>query len=298
MTLVGDRLSRVQYKGHLDLDALYAPLATAIHEAVLRRATPDTNGVLRLSLPARFAMLADIGRLLDDARPALVAAIMDAVTAAERAATMDAEPLPPESVLVLAQRRAEVAQSLHRNQGNVLKQAGVLLARGIAGRAPAATVAKWVSDYFSPWFAPRRDADGTVRRAGREGAIRHWPGRAGQASAHSRTVMLTETTTAHARTTERLVRRHNAALRSGERLPIGMKWNLSSAHQEADICSDHADRDTGWGRGVYEVQDHPPLPSHPNCRCFWSVVPLVRSDAYRPNAGNLIEIPRSESVPA
>lgn len=37
-------------------------------------------------------------------------------------------------------------------------------------------------------------------------------------------------------------------------------------------CDGFADADTGFGRGVYRPDDAPPIPTHANCRCAYSVI--------------------------
>jgi NADH dehydrogenase/NADH:ubiquinone oxidoreductase subunit G len=51
--------------------------------------------------------------------------------------------------------------------------------------------------------------------------------------------------------------------------PLLVKWTLSASHTIVDICDDHADKNNGYGKGVYEL-DKAPRPisdSHPNCKC-------------------------------
>lgn len=69
----------------------------------------------------------------------------------------------------------------------------------------------------------------------------------------------------------------NRAFREGAQLYAqgktwakGMKFNLSSAHPEPDICDDLADQDSGLGPGVYPVGSAPTSP-HPHCFCYLTV---------------------------
>jgi len=48
-----------------------------------------------------------------------------------------------------------------------------------------------------------------------------------------------------------------------------VKYTLSPSHNIVDICDDHANKDSGYGKGVY-LLDKAPIPvsdSHPNCKC-------------------------------
>jgi len=63
---------------------------------------------------------------------------------------------------------------------------------------------------------------------------------------------------------------HEAERRSAARSPIilGLKWNLSAAHPELDICDSLASaNDFGLGAGVYPPSSLPFLP-HPHDLCF------------------------------
>ena len=69
----------MQYQGHVAIDRAYGPLSLAIAEVVVRYATPDQHGILRLSLPARALILNEVGRLLDETRGKLLPVILASV---------------------------------------------------------------------------------------------------------------------------------------------------------------------------------------------------------------------------
>lgn len=264
MNATGRRLAEVQLDGHRQLDKIYGPLSLAIAEVVVRYATPDQYGILRLSLSARALILHEVGRLLDETRGKLLPVILASVQAARDAAQEGYEPVP----LPFGEGLDEittVSQALTTDRQSVLDQTGALLLAGIVARQAASMIAKRVKDYYSPWFSQYRDVNGNVLHTDRVGAIAHWPGRAGMASAHSRTVMLTETT-----------RAHGAAMRRiAERDGLLLKWNLSPKHREADVCSTNARRDNGYGPGVYRAGDFPAIPQHVRCRCYASTAVRV-----------------------
>lgn len=266
MPTTGERLGAVQMRGHAAVDAIYAPVSRDVEDTVRQHAKPDTDGILRLSSIGLILALTDIGRVLDRARPALFHAIQASVGEAIAVAQIDADPLPRADVMSeQLEAYQPISQSLVASRGGVLRQTGALLVRGLAMGLAAREVAKTVRDYFSPWFATRRNAQGTLVREGREGAIKSWPGQAGMASAQARAAMLTETGAAHARTTRRIA----------ERDGMGLQWHLSAGHADADECDDKQHRSSrGQDRGVYFPSEFPKLPSHPNCRCWSSVVPL------------------------
>lgn len=260
----GQRLGQVQYEGHLAIDREYQALAAAVAAIVMQYAVIGADGVARLPLFSRTQVLVEIGRRLDAVRPALLSAILDSVLAAEQAAmTSEGIDVPRD----LSQSLAVVGttwRALGTDRPSVLSQTGALLVKGIAAGLSAAGMAKRVSQYFSPWFATRRDATGGLVREGRQGAVRSWPGQAGMASAHARTVMLTETGAAHGRMVRRI------AAQEGR----GLRWRLSPQHAGSDECDGRAHADVGYGEGVYPLSEFPPLPAHPRCRCFSESVEL------------------------
>ena len=52
----------------------------------------------------------------------------------------------------------------------------------------------------------------------------------------------------------------------------GIKWNLSAAHKDRDICDWLASADNGLGAGVYEVGNAPDS-GHPHCLCYLTIIP-------------------------
>jgi hypothetical protein len=51
----------------------------------------------------------------------------------------------------------------------------------------------------------------------------------------------------------------------------GIKWTLSDAHPEFDICDFYANDDSGLGPGIYTSETVPD--SHPHCICYLVLVP-------------------------
>lgn len=248
MNATGRRLGEVQYQGHVAIDRAYGPLSLAIAEVVVRYATPDQHGILRLSLPARALILNEVGRLLDETRGKLLPVILASVQAARDAAQEGYEPVP----LPITEQMDEmvtVSQALTTDRQSVLDQTGALLLAGIVARQAASMIAKRVKEYY-------------YKRDPATGMTQFWPGKTNMASQHPRLIMLTETTRAHGKVMVRLAERDNLLL----------KWNLSPKHREADACSSNARRDNGLGPGVYEARSFPAIPQHPRCRCFASTV--------------------------
>ena len=259
MNATGQRLAAVQLDGMKAIDREFGPLSIAIAAVVMRHATPDPHGILRLTLPARAPILAEVGRLLDETRGNLLPVILASVQAARDAAQEGVEPVPV-PITEQMDEMLTVSRALGTDRETVLGQTSALLLAGIAGKMAASVVASRVRQYFSPWFSQYRDVNGTVLHVDRVGAIAQWPGRSGMASAHSRTVMLTETTRAHSLTMLRLAARDDLLIR----------YTLSPKHREADTCSDNARRDSGWGAGIYRADDAPRVPVHVKCRCYYS----------------------------
>jgi len=264
MVSQASRLAEVQVQGQRRIDAIYAPLALAIADAVMRWSVPDVRGIPRLSLFARFLILSEIGRLLDAVRIPLTLAILDTTRRAENVAQIQTTPIGRDTAANNT-ARGVIYRALGTDRTSVIGQTGALLARGVAAGAAARTITRTIQQYFSPWFSGYRDKTGALLHTDRVGAITSWPGRAGMASQHARTILLTEATRAHSNTILRL------ATRDG----VGVRYHVSTAHAKSDVCSDNARRDNGYGRGIYRSGDAPKIPIHVNCRCSYSTVPLV-----------------------
>lgn len=78
--------------------------------------------------------------------------------------------------------------------------------------------------------------------------------------------------TNHRYVTERLARTESARVQfvAQKNSFIEMDYRFCQWHAEPNackICSDIYRHDTKWGRGVYEVDNVPTIPAHPNCRC-------------------------------
>lgn len=266
MSAAGQRLRRVQVEAHAALDRIYAPIAAAVRALALRFAAADDRGILRLPPAARPAIRSEVERLVAAAELEAARVVVSSVTAAQLAAADgDQDRSLVDDAAALALIGLIALGSLRRNRASVVRQADLVVARGIAASAPAREVGHQLGDYFSPFFAPRRAETGGLRRAERRGAIESWPGRSGMASQHARALMLFQATAGHARTTRRLA----------ERDGFGLRWNLSAGHAEADECDTHAHRGD-LGRGVYSPRNFPRMPSHPQCRCFTTTVDLSR----------------------
>lgn len=85
--------------------------------------------------------------------------------------------------------------------------------------------------------------------------------------------------TNHKYVTERLARTESARVQHKAQVNslIKMDYRFCKWHAEpgaCKICSDIANNDDGFGRGVYEIDDCPIVPAHPNCRCgisaYWA----------------------------
>lgn len=264
MNPTGTRLAQAQVKGHLALDQIYAQLADAVEAEVLRWGVPDqdpADDASRLPVAARSAILVAVGRLIDGQRLRLTDAVLAARQHAIVAAQHGHAPLPPDAIATVLARH-EVYRTLGTDRASVIGQTSAILLAGIARDLTAREIARRVRQYFSPWFAPRRNAQGQVVRGGRQGAIASWPGRAGMASQHPRLVLLYQTTSAHGTTVQRIAARDR----------LNVRWNVSYQHQETDVCDGHAKRDVGLGPGVYPWDDAPTVPQHVNCRCYYSTV--------------------------
>lgn len=78
--------------------------------------------------------------------------------------------------------------------------------------------------------------------------------------------------TNHRYVTERLARTESARVQHKAQVSslIKMNYRFCKWHAEpgaCKICSDIANNDDSLGKGVYEIDDCPIVPAHPNCRC-------------------------------
>ena len=258
MTILG----AVQQRGHRDVDAIYDPLSLAVAAAVLARSRDDV--LPRMSIPA---IVAQIGRTIDAARPALTATVDAALVRAGQAARPGEGVTPAAAPRLLLASRQRVAASLTTDRAGVLRQTTALLLTGAQRELRAAVIAKTVQQYFAPFFAPRRDSGGVLRREGRSGAVQSWPGQAGMASQHARLVMLTETSAVYNGTLIAVADRDDELLR----------YTLALRHTDRDLCDEWARVNTGYGPGIYRASDAPAIPNHPRCRCYYEPAGKVPS---------------------
>lgn len=270
MTDAGARLAQAQVDGHLALDSIYHDLAEQVEAEVLRWETA-TDGESLLPAVARALILARVDALLDAARLPLTEAVMAARREAIAAAEYGHEALPRDMAADL-EARAETWRTMETQRSSVINQLGAILVTGVVRKLAVREIARRSQQYFAPWFAPRRNVAGTVVRAGRQGAIASWPGRAGMASQHARLVMLYQTTSAHGQTILRIAQRDN----------LYVRYYVSRRHRESDSCDQHARRDVGHGAGVYQWGSAPRVPQHLNCRCYWNTTERDTGGPVRP----------------
>lgn len=81
-----------------------------------------------------------------------------------------------------------------------------------------------------------------------------------------------QTVTNHRYVTERLARTESARVQHKAQISslIKMDYRFCKWHAEpgaCKICGDIVNNDDGFGKGVYEIDDCPIVPVHPNCRC-------------------------------
>ena len=59
-----------------------------------------------------------------------------------------------------------------------------------------------------------------------------------------------------------------------------VKISLSSAHKIFCVCDYHTSLNSGYGKGIYRINEAPMPPYHPHCRC--KMTPVYRDKKYRP----------------
>lgn len=147
-------------------------------------------------------------------------------------------------------------RSLRRYRRVTLSQIDRLLVTAIATGESAASVAKKIGQYLSPWFSEAR--------TGRFGLRRQWPAQAGMASRYAELLMRHEANVAHG----------EGVVRSAKRRGKGVKWNTSGGHVKPDECDEKRDRDGGYGPGIFLASEVPTHPGHRLCQCVLSAVDL------------------------
>ena len=60
-----------------------------------------------------------------------------------------------------------------------------------------------------------------------------------------------------------------------------LRYTTAAGHIEQDECTDLANRNQGYGRGVYPAKDAPLPPRHVGCRCFLEVLRSVNRQQMR-----------------
>lgn len=261
----GRALRRIQVDAHGSIDRIYHSLAAAIVKLVLGQAVM-VDGKRTLNDAGRRRIRASADHLLRQAEPQLAQVIGITIERARLAADQGATnvAVDPLEANVAA---ARVRGYLDRGRANVVAQLDARIGKGINAALAASTIAEQAKQYFSPFFAVRRDADGSLRRTDRKGAVASWPGAAGMASAQARMVMLTETGRAHAQETLRIARENDEYV----------KFTLSPKHKDADECDKAARKDVGFGPGIYPafpLSAAPTVPRHFRCRCWYKRVRL------------------------
>lgn len=177
----------------------------------------------------------------------------------------DGHPLVPLAAVLVAAQQAgaallgvpvptaatpELAQRVHAAGVETRRQVRERVAWHVAAGTPVATAAAEVAGLLTP----------TARTA---------PGQPGgtDATYAARRLLANETRAAHATATV------TAARASGGHYLV--RYTLAESHEEQDECTEHAERNVGYGPGVYRPGDAPDCPAHVNCRCR---LVLVRAD--------------------
>jgi len=153
----------------------------------------------------------------------------------------------------------------------VRSQIDELLRDAIRTGEDALLTAKKLEQFLSPDFSPIRTVKGRLVRNQNRSIVTSSPGRGGMGSFPARRLARTEISRVHG----------GATIYAAERTPFakGVKWNLSGRHPKADICNQHAERNSGFGPGVYAPKDVPRYPEHPQDLCHLSVVTEENVDA-------------------
>lgn len=142
---------------------------------------------------------------------------------------------------------------------------------GIRSGASAADIATALEDFLTAEGKFKRvlerQPDGTMQTVRKPITTRTPYGTSGLAN--PRRLARTEVTRAYG----------SATIEAGRSNPFvtGIRWRLSAAHPESDVCDERAAADPhGLGAGIYRAGEVPTYPDHPQCLC--TLVPVVASD--------------------
>lgn len=157
-----------------------------------------------------------------------------------------------------------LSDRLWLGEKDVRRQINEVLREAIRTGEDALIVAEKLEQFLDPDFSPLRMKSGKYTPNQRKAILTNAPGRAGMGSTPARTLARTEISRVHAA----------ATLYSVDHTPfaIGVRWSLSGAHPRGDECNDHAEKNSGLGKGVYETKNAPRMPAHPNCLCHFQAV--------------------------
>jgi hypothetical protein len=245
----------------LRLDAIYGSLPPRVRAVLAKHVTAD--GVLT-PVGAALAIM-ELRRLLDLADERAAPIIAQGAAAAAILAEQ-ADPNPHRAWLLAAGFAAAaylIGTRLRLRDGRdrTFSQVETVLTGAASSGADAGGVIDWLARHVNPWYAPRRDAAGVLRRAGRGNATA--TANPGQAASAARATMLTETSLAHG----------TATIGRAIATPGGLvRWNLAREHTDADECDDKSVEDVGYGPGLYPPHEVPVYPSHPRCQCWLEMV--------------------------
>lgn len=270
-----DDIARLRVRANRAIDELFTPIAAQMTAALAQHVRTGTDGVARIDAHAALLMSAEVRRLLNAKRAALILAVLEQLDAARELASdqvanvADTEILPTDqpsrSAEIIATIGALVAGALIRAAG----QTDRVLTDAVVTQPDPTEVITRITLYFDPDFSSRRTVGGDLIRDGRPGAFTDWPAASGMGSSGVRAIAEHEIYTAHG----------DEAIIQAQRLEgVGILWELSPWHTDADECDDNANTDSGFGPGVFRSDEVPEYPSHVRCSCVLSPVPLERAE--------------------
>lgn len=245
----------------LRLDAIYGSLPPRVRRILAAHVTAD--GVLT-PVGAALAIM-ELRRLLDLADER-AAPIIAQGSAAAAILAEQANPDPARAWLLAAGFAAAaylIGTRLKVRDGRdrTFSQVETVLTGAASSGADAGAVIVQLTQYVNPWYAPRRDASGGWRRAGRGNPTD--TANPGQAASAARATMLGETSKAHG----------GSAIVKAQRTPGALiRWELAPWHKGSDECDDKATFDSGYGPGIYAPSEVPEFPSHNYCACVLTIV--------------------------
>lgn len=225
--LVAKNMAKGTFSGALRAQQLQ--LASVGLGALSSELWDDVSTEMRKGIYAASYLAADQAMDLDLLHGMPVGAIVQYAPQMRFYAAQSAEDLISRKV-----NNIPLSEKIYANGKTTVAQVGKVIDKSLALQMSAKEIANQVYKFYSPTVPG--GASYAAMRLGR-----------------------TEINNAHHTTTLRMAEEREWV--------SGFKWNLSGSHPRPDECNDYAERDNGFGPGVF-AKGTVPMKPHPQCLCY------------------------------